>query len=84
MALGAQSEGLHRGQTAGQQAGDHRIFAVGQYQSVAGHDVDDLPEGALDLAQILVDVGVVELDVADDQHLGQVVEELEGVLEEKE
>ena len=39
-------------------------------------------EGGLDRLQVLEDVGVVELEVVDDGHLGQVMDELAALVEE--
>ena len=64
-----QAEGLH-GPDDGV-AQPHRVRAVGaeQHQPGPRHQPDQPPEGQQHRIQIVVDVGVVELDVADDGHL---------------
>ena len=47
-----------------------------------GHDVHQPHEGELHRREVGVDVGVVELDVADDRHVRQVVDELRPLVEE--
>ena len=58
------------------------VIAVDEGHAVARDDVEQAAEGEFDLVERVVDVRVVELDVVDDDALGQVVEELRALVEE--
>ena len=61
-----------------------RLRAVGaeQQQAAAGHEVHEAAERQADRVEVRVDVGVVELDVADDRDVRQVLQELRRLVEE--
>ena len=59
-----------------------RVVAVGQQQAVARNEADEVLEGGLDGFEALEDVGMVELKVVDERHLGQVMHELAALVEE--
>ena len=60
------------------------VFAavVGDDEAAARDEIDEALEGGLDGFEIGVDVGVVELDVGEDERVGKVVEELRTLVEE--
>ena len=62
-----------------------RVGVVGaeQQQAAARHEVDEPPEGQPNRIEVRIDVGVVELDVVDDGDVGQVLQELRGLVEER-
>jgi hypothetical protein len=62
-----------------------RIGAVGaeQQQTVLRHQVRQPAERQPHLVDAAVDVGVVELDVVDDGDVGEVLQELRGLVEER-
>ena len=54
-----------------------------QQQPAARNQVDEAPERQPDRLQVGIDVGVVVLDVVDDGDVGQVLQELRGLVEER-
>ncbi len=52
------------------------VVAVEQDHPVLRDEIDEAPEAHLDLLQVAEDIGVVELDVVQDEQLGQVMQEL--------
>lgn len=58
------------------------VIAVDEGDAVAGDDVEKSAEAEFDFLDVLVDVGVVEFDVVDDDALGKVVEEFGAFVEE--
>ncbi len=62
-----------------------RAGAVGadEQQPPARHEVHEAAEGQRHRREVRVDVGVVELDVVDDGDVGQVLQELGGLVEER-
>ena len=62
-----------------------RMRAVGaeQQQAVARDQIDQAPERQPHGVEIRIDVGVVELDVVDHGHVGQVLQELGRLVEER-
>ena len=53
-----------------------RVIGIDQSEAVFGDDVQQLAERFLDGSQVGVDVGMIELDVVEDDQFGKVVEEL--------
>ena len=62
-----------------------RMRAVGaeQQQTVARHEIHETAERQQHRVEVGVDVGVVELDVVDDGDVGQVLQELRRLVEER-
>src|SRR5215469_16898164 len=61
----------------------HIVAAIeGDEQAAARHEIDEALEGSLDGAEVCVDVGVVELNVSEDQRVREVVQELRTLVEE--
>ena len=65
-----EAKGLHRRRRVREEFGDIGVGVMGQNQTVLRHHVDELAEGGGDFGEVLVDVGVVEFNVVDDEHLG--------------
>ena len=83
LAMLAEADGQLLGKRAGDHVGAVGVVGVVENDPVARHDVDHPPEAQLDLVHVLVDVGVVELDVVDDEQFRQVVDELAALVEER-
>ena len=81
--VGPQAEALDGAVGHAQERGDVGVVAVAQEQTAAGHQIDQALEGQLDGGQVVEDVGVVELDVVDDDRFGEVMEELAAFVEER-
>ena len=62
--------------------GDVGAAVVGDDEAAARNEIDETLEGGLDGFEIGVDVGVVELDVSEDERVRKVVEELGALVEE--
>ena len=77
-----QPEGLDPAARAIQDLHEGRALGSGDEQPVAGDDVHQAHERDLDGGEVRVDVRVVELDVADDRHVREVVDELRPLVEE--
>ena len=62
-----------------------RARAVGadEQQAVARHEVHEAAEREHHGVEVGVDVGVIELDVVDDGDVGQILQELRGLVEER-
>ena len=60
-----------------------RAVGAEQQQAAPRHQVHQPPERERHGVEVGVDVGVVELDVVDDGDVGQVLEELRGLVEER-
>ena len=58
------------------------LVAIDVGHAAARDDVEQAAEGEFDFVEVVIDVGVVELDVVDDDALGQVVEEFRALVEE--
>ena len=80
--LGAEPEALDRAVAHVEQRSQMGLVAVGQQQSVPRDQVDEPAEAELDVGQRRKDVGVIELEVVQNSHLGQVVDELGTLVEE--
>ena len=59
-----------------------RVVAIDQHHAFGGDDVEQAAEARLDLVEVAVDVGVVELDVVHDHEFGEVVDEFRAFVEE--
>ena len=55
---------------------------VGDDEAAARNEIDEALEGGFDGFEVGVDVGVVELDVGEDERVGKVVEKLGALVEE--
>ena len=62
--------------------GDILAAVVGDDEAAARNEIDEALEGGLHGVEIGVDVGVVELDVGEDERVGKVVQELRTLVEE--
>ena len=56
---------------------------VGDDEAAARDEIDQTFEGDFDGFKIGVDVGMIELNVGEDQHVGKVVQELWAFIEER-
>ena len=59
-----------------------RVVGVNENRTPARHNVDQTPKAGLDLVQVWKDIGVIKLNVIDDDGLGKVMKEF-GALVEK-
>ena len=80
--VGAEAEGLHRADREAAQRVRVRTIRSEQQQPVPRDQVHQPPEGEKHRIEIGVDVGVIELDVPDDGDIGEILEELGGLVEE--
>ena len=78
----AKSHRAHRARRIGRHVEAVRVVAVDDRQAGPRHHVEQAAEGQLDLVEVRVDVGVVELDVVHHRDFRQVVKELRTLVEE--
>ena len=76
----AQPETFDRAMRHVEQRGEIRVVAVGQKLAVARDEGDKPPEGGLDGGEIFENVGVIEFQVVDDDHFGQVMDEFAALV----
>jgi hypothetical protein len=69
---------LHAAERGLQALGDIRAAVVGHNQPAARHQIHKPLECGLDRFQVRVNIGVIELDVREDERIGKVVQELLG------
>ncbi len=80
--VGGESVALDAAERAGYAFGDVGAAVVGDDEAAARNEIDEALESDLDGFEIGVDVGVIELDVGEDERVGKVVEELWALVEE--
>ena len=83
VAVAAQAEAAHGAVVDAEQRLEVGVVAVGQEQAVARDDVDEALKGSLDFGEAAKNVGVIELEVVDDDGLGEVVDELAALVEKR-
>ena len=66
----------------GEQRRQVGIIAIGQQQAVARYEPDEMFEGGPDRLKVFKNVRVIELQIVDDCHLWQVMDELAAFVEE--
>ncbi len=78
-----QAERLDRADGRGLERRGVRAVAPEQQQPGPRNEIREAPERQPDLVEVRVDVGVIELDVVDDGDVGQVLQELGRLVEER-
>ena len=66
----------------GDALGDIFIAIVSDDEAAAGNEIDEALESGFHGVEVGVDIGVVELDVGEDEGVWEVVEELWALIEE--
>ena len=79
----AETETLNRAVGHVDQVGDVWIVTIGEQKAVSRHQIDKAFEGSLDRAEVFEDVSVIELEIVYDHHLGEVMDELAPLIEER-
>ncbi len=79
----AEAEAFHGTVRDVEQLREVRVVAVAEELAVARDEPDEVREGFLDRGEVVEDVGVIEFEVVDDRDLGQVVDELAALVEER-
>ncbi len=81
--VGLEAERLHRAHREAAERVRVRTIRAKQQQAVPWDQVHEPPEGEQHRIEIGVDVGMIELDVPDDRDVGEILEELGGLVEER-
>ena len=81
-AAGPESESLDWAVIYAKKRGEVRIIAVGEQETVSWNDIDEAAERKLDRGEIIENIGMVELDIVDDDGFGEVVDEFAALIEE--
>ena len=59
-----------------------RVIGVCEDDAIFWDDIEEAAEGGFDFVEILEDIGMIELEVVEDDQFGEVVEEFGTLVEE--
>src|SRR5688572_10109711 len=76
----AQSKALHGAMRHVEQRRDVRIVAIGEKLAVARNDIDEPLERRLDRGKILEDIGMVKLNIINNDNLREVMDKLAALV----